>query len=1130
MNSPTFLLVALIALQLAAAAPTGSQHNSAERLDRFDELDNLGRETSEISRQVVSADDGAYIPKVAMDPNATSSTERPLLPSTTTVDSPVQHRELDDSPIKVNETTFDDYSTPPVTLSTNRPTSSVPDATTLTVASSSLSPAGSSTPRPSVSPRKKLRRSTTTTAVPPLINYSHEMDTSSSTASSDYATEASSIPPSSTAAAASARPKTRKQRKKVTKKMDVEESSTQSLELATLTINSEGTTTSRSSTSQQTESTTISFLETTTEEERVIATESPSIDEYDRGNPLATVPPATTTTTSTTTTRMEEATTEEELETSTPLEVETEFELKSTTWTPIPSTNNISAEDESITIRYQAITTSDERTTSPVATTTDRQVYVTHTPFEVSSVPENIASRGPNERLLPATTVFEDIKNSAITTTTEFISTTPELKETTTLQQFSTTPKEERTTTPHQILTTQEEEQTTTQQAAIPTSEPHVDGINVENVEESLSPIPADDVLVVEIEDSSEPAATPRASSNLDVTETVLTEEEAPQRRPKINDELFFPIGGEVGEGGDGGDDLETRDDTSDGQSNDNDGDFDLEAEIFPTIPVLKNSLFESEILREKADLVEQEQDVDDFEPVTVTQPTTRTSLAPSTSTSTSTQRPSTSSTRTSTTARAVAETTTQANVVDQNNTDFSTVSHDSDTFFYISNTEVKVVEEEDEEPSREQQPTDTELSFPENTDSEGVFVPLSDQNHSGRRVAADELSSPPLLDENIILSPVGGGGGGVGGRMGKEIKKKEPFSLVKFSAADKPHRLPDDRDDNDGGEREEQGQQDDLTKNTGSTEQLSFVRVEETTDIFSSEEAFNFLNQRRRLPLRSKEDTIPDVIIEPYPQLMDTDADLPLSIGVPVIAELPPQIKLSTSDERAAEPFAGYHHFDIDNRQVEESMDSRAAQKEIKTVRKLKKSRGGKKLAKKRLDREDQFSDIIFENAENYLVKNPAISLEVPVLDFNFTILTTSTMEPRLNFTNETTLMLEEEPIGKSGCYCIPPTQELIRNCYSHSHFRYKRPADFVPHLFYYTFTAARGGLLGFCGEVSVLAVPSRNLVAIKPSSFRFYWIKHYSYGTGLIGDNSTDLLATKSRTLSAEEVSVGDAVHPLS
>lgn len=230
--------------------------------------------------------------------------------------------------------------------------------------------------------------------------------------------------------------------------------------------------------------------------------------------------------------------------------------------------------------------------------------------------------------------------------------------------------------------------------------------------------------------------------------------------------------------------------------------------------------------------------------------------------------------------------------------------------------------------------------------------------------------------------------------------------------------------------EDEVEQEREDVPKNRlieESAEQLSFVKVEETTGIYSSEEAFEFLN-KPRIPLRTKEDNIPEVIIEPYPddQLMDTDNDLPISIGVPIIGELPQQIKLSTGgDDEQETLLPGYHHFDIDNREVE-TMDGgvlvaqgAGATKEIKTVRKLKKSRGGKKQQppKRRLDRDEQFADIIFENADNLLVKNPSISLEVPVLDFNFNITsnsTSTTMEPKLNFTNETTLLLEEEPIGE--------------------------------------------------------------------------------------------------------------------
>lgn len=53
--------------------------------------------------------------------------------------------------------------------------------------------------------------------------------------------------------------------------------------------------------------------------------------------------------------------------------------------------------------------------------------------------------------------------------------------------------------------------------------------------------------------------------------------------------------------------------------------------------------------------------------------------------------------------------------------------------------------------------------------------------------------------------------------------------------------------------------------------------------------------------------------------------------------------------------------------------------------------------------------------------------------------------------------------------------------------------------------------------------------IILTKCFSFRFFWIKHYSYGTGLIGDNSADPLASKSRTLSTEEVSVGGLCYLL-
>lgn len=734
----------------------------------------------------------------------------------------------------------------------------------------------------------------------------------------------------------------------------------------------------------------------------------------------------------------------------------------------VPSTTTPSTPDQQ---HRQDLTSATEFVEStPIATHQD-QIFVTHTPSEVVSTSSS-SSSSANDLRLTSTTVFED--NSAITTTTEFIS-----------SQSAATPlghviHENSDASETQKRNEGDEKEQDKIADNPPTTEPRVEGINVENVEESLSPIPDDDVLVVEIEESNE---TPQVSQEEEETTTLVvtggtyssspsapsTEPPTTTLRPKLNDELFYPIGGREG-GGVGGDETETElvrergrvdleDDNNestdreeetkdiDGRGNDNDGDFDLEAEIFPTIPAPKNALFDSEILREKGDLKESDTDAEHV--------TSRgNGIVRGGHVETSTTVPS-QSTTTRELYSPPEKTSSYKTIKTTSFEDSPEVSttvghHDSDTFFYISNTEVKVVESDSVQSPKAVSHTQ-ELSFPENSHEEGLSRTLPHQNHSHRSVAAVELNerrrqqeqgerSPLLVEEDIILSQA------VNENNFNSNRDPGGFDFLKFAAAERPQRVTEVEGETRSGEEVDQEEDsEEVTKriSQGNTEQLSFVKVEETTEVYSSEEAFEFLHRDREEEEqkfilsssssreRSREDSIPEVIIEPYPQLMDTDNDLPISIGVPVIAELPQQIQIATAneeghghgqDEVKSGQLPSYHHFDIDNREIENANNdnSNNNRKSMKTtaVGKFKKSGPGKKkLAnRKKPDRDESFSDIIFENAENFLVKNPSISLEVPVLDFNFSILasTSTTMEPKLNFTNETTLMLEEEPIGK--------------------------------------------------------------------------------------------------------------------
>ncbi|XP_059617754.1 uncharacterized protein LOC132262491 [Phlebotomus argentipes] len=311
-------------------------------------------------------------------------------------------------------------------------------------------------------------------------------------------------------------------------------------------------------------------------------------------------------------------------------------------------------------------------------------------------------------------------------------------------------------------------------------------------------------------------------------------------------------------------------------------------------------------------------------------------------------------------------------------------IDRDSDTFFYISNTEVKVVE------SVPTPDTHKETNFFPEIYEEDVFIDFSNKNHSHRGLAPDKL------EEDIILSPL----------------NFDPLTR----ATQKMHN--DKQTSYDSSENHDAM---DHVDNNLSISYIgeSFIEIKESTTEMDSNNLMSPLNS--------------DVIIQPVAM-----PDVPLSIGVPVIGELPPQIEL-------VPPAQQHHDFDIDLRDTSH----------------------------------------VFAHAGDYLVKNPSISAEVPILESS----TASSRRANATATGQTPFV-DDADLDTS----FSDLQTLFTACLA---------------------------------TLTLLMV-----VLVIVFGVRYLWRKYRPNQlavNGLIADSSTDPLAIKSRTLSTDELKSADSEYTI-
>lgn len=172
----------------------------------------------------------------------------------------------------------------------------------------------------------------------------------------------------------------------------------------------------------------------------------------------------------------------------------------------------------------------------------------------------------------------------------------------------------------------------------------------------------------------------------------------------------------------------------------------------------------------------------------------------------------------------------------DRQNQNPSTIQHDADTIFYISNTEVKVIESSAPTPNANQ-----ENQFFPAIYEEDVIIDFSSKNYSNWG------NVPDKYEEDIILSPL-----------------KANFDPTKLNG-DSVSGGGDDEDD------------DDLS--------ISYIG-ESFIDVKESKIGAGTVNTIDHNIIVS------DVIIQPVEMLPPMEQPQ-ISIGVPIIAELPPQIEL---------------------------------------------------------------------------------------------------------------------------------------------------------------------------------------------------------------------------------------------
>ncbi|XP_055682439.1 uncharacterized protein LOC129789576 isoform X2 [Lutzomyia longipalpis] len=320
-------------------------------------------------------------------------------------------------------------------------------------------------------------------------------------------------------------------------------------------------------------------------------------------------------------------------------------------------------------------------------------------------------------------------------------------------------------------------------------------------------------------------------------------------------------------------------------------------------------------------------------------------------------------------------------------------IDRDSDTFFYISNTEVKVLE------SVPTPDTHKEINFFPEIYEEDVFIDFSNKNHSHRGMASDKL------EEDIILSPLNFD------PMPKTMQKHPYNDYGKLTNYNRNNNYAS-RDDAT------------LEHNTSDESNLSisyigesFIEIKESTTEMDSNNLISPLNS--------------DVIIQPVAM-----PEVPFGIGVPIIGELPPQIELMPPADVPHEHQL-HHDFDIDLRDTSH----------------------------------------VFAHPGDYLVKNPSISAEVPILE-------SSTASPIKR--NGSQAATGQTPFVDDGDLdtSMSDLQTLFTACLA---------------------------------TLTLLMV-----VLVIVFGVRYLWRKYRPDQlavNGLIADSSTDPLAIKSRTLSTDE-----------
>ncbi|GAB0094509.1 hypothetical protein DMENIID0001_098170 [Sergentomyia squamirostris] len=337
-------------------------------------------------------------------------------------------------------------------------------------------------------------------------------------------------------------------------------------------------------------------------------------------------------------------------------------------------------------------------------------------------------------------------------------------------------------------------------------------------------------------------------------------------------------------------------------------------------------------------------------------------------------------------------------NAVNHNKND-PPIDRDSDTFFYISNTEVKVLE------SVPTPDTHKENHFFPEIYEEDVFIDFSNKNHSHRGMASDKL------EEDIILSPL-------------NFDPLTKTGIPKMQFHEYPKINFDSKIYNSDDANLEHNSDDNLSISYIGE---SFIEIKESTTEMDSNNLMSPLNS--------------DVIIQPVAM-----PEVPLSIGVPVIGELPPQIELMPPGSDAN---TQHHNFDIDLRDTSH----------------------------------------VFAHPGNYLVKNPSISAEIPILE-------SSTSPPTAKQRNATQATGQTPPFVDDGDLdtSLSDLQTLFTACLA---------------------------------TLTLLMV-----VLVVVFGVRYLWRKYRPDQlavNGLIADSSTDPLAIKSRTLSTDEVTTHTPCNPI-